>query len=69
MTKSPFADKTTIIITTEISEISERPTAKMGADISENSDYSVVFTKFAVSINEMINQTITHIDDETTNQL
>lgn len=55
MTKSPFADKTTIIKTTEISEITGRPTAKMGADISENSDYSVVFTKFAVSINGIIN--------------
>lgn len=55
MTKSPFADKTTIIITTEISEITGHPTAKMGADISENSDYSVVFTKFAVSINGIIN--------------
>ena len=60
MTKSPFADKTTINITTEITDISERTTAKMGADISENSDYSVVFTKFAVSINGIINRTITH---------
>jgi hypothetical protein len=60
MTKSPFADKTTINITTEISEITGHPTAKMGADISENSDYSVVFTKFAVSINGIINRTITH---------
>jgi hypothetical protein len=60
MTKSPFADKTTIIKTTEISENSGRPTAKMGADILENSDYSVVFTKFAVSINGIINRTITY---------
>ena len=51
MTKSPFVNKTT-----DISEISGHPTAKMGADISENSDYSVVFTIFAVSINEIINQ-------------
>jgi hypothetical protein len=61
--------KQQLLKSTEISENSGHPTAKMGADISENSDYSVVFTKFAVSINGIINRTITHIDDETTNQL